>query len=63
VTESPREGGSEGNNDATMPPTRAEIRREIVRLVNGKSWNFFAWPFVIWILGYKLTLEGREQSF
>jgi hypothetical protein len=37
VTESPREGGSEGNNDATIPPTRAEIRREIVRLVNGKA--------------------------
>jgi hypothetical protein len=37
VTESPREGGSEGNNDATIPPTRAEILREMVRLGNGKA--------------------------
>jgi hypothetical protein len=37
ATESPREGGSEENNDATRPPRRAEILREIKRLVNGKA--------------------------
>jgi hypothetical protein len=37
VTESPREGGSKENNDAKIPPTRAEILREMVRLGNGKA--------------------------
>jgi hypothetical protein len=34
--ESPR-GGSEENNDARSPLTRAEIIREVGRLVNGKA--------------------------
>jgi hypothetical protein len=33
ATESPREGGSEENKDATIPTTRAEILREIGCLV------------------------------